>query len=93
METVEAIGKVLVVGLLLGAGLPALFAVGLRLQTLGSGGENADGTPQEPHPALKTLAYVIFGVVILVILTGILWITRQTIFYYTGFKIFPFGYK
>lgn len=36
---------------------------------------------------------MIFGVVILVIAVGILWITRQTIFYYTGVKIFPFGYK
>lgn len=93
METVEAIGKVLLVGLVLGAGLPALFAVGLRLQTLSNGSVEADGTTSGPHPALKPLAYVIFGVVVLVIVVGILWITRQTIFYYTGVKIFPFGYK
>lgn len=87
METFEAIGKVLIVGLMLGAGLPALFAVGLRLRSL------ADGTTSDPHPALKPVAYLIFGVVILVIVVGILWITRQTIFYHTGVKIFPFGYK
>ncbi|MFE0747829.1 hypothetical protein [Gordonia sp. NPDC058843] len=93
METFEAIGKVLLVGLVLGAGLPALFAVGLRLQSLGNGSADADGTASGPHPALKPLAYAIFGIVVLVIVVGILWITRQTIFYYTGVKIFPFGYK
>ena len=85
METFEAIGKVLIVGLVLGAGLPALFAVGLRLRSLAEGSVAADGTTPDPHPALKPVAYLIFG--------GILWITRQTIFYYTGVKIFPFGYK
>lgn len=50
METVEAIGKVLLVGLVLGAGLPALFAVGLRLQTLSNGSVEADGTTSGPHP-------------------------------------------
>ena len=34
-----------------------------------------------------------FAFVALVIVTGILWITRQTIYYYTDIKIFPFGYK
>ncbi|WGJ86504.1 hypothetical protein [Gordonia sp. SMJS1] len=93
METFEAIGKVLIVGLVLGAGLPALFAVGLRLRSLAEGSVAADGTTSDPHPALKPVAYLIFGVVILVIVVGILWITRQTIFYHTGVKIFPFGYK
>ena len=65
METLEAIGKVLIVGLVLGAGLPALFAVGLRLRSLAEGSVAADGTTSDPHPALKPVAYLIFGVVIL----------------------------
>lgn len=93
MDTFEAIGKVLVVGLAFGAGLPALFAIGLRVQSLGNGAVDADGAASGPHPALKALAYVIFAIVILVIVVGILWITRQTIYYYTGIKLFPFGYK
>lgn len=93
MDTFEAIGKVLVVGLAFGAGLPALFAIGLRVQSLANGAVDADGTTSGPHPALKPLAYVIFAIVVLVIVVGILWITRQTIYYYTGIKLFPFGYK
>ncbi|ACY20364.1 hypothetical protein Gbro_1055 [Gordonia bronchialis DSM 43247] len=93
MDIVEAIGKVLMVGLVLGAGLPALFAYGLRLHSVGNGDENADGTLSAPHPALKVASYLVFAFVALVIVTGILWITRQTIYYYTDIKIFPFGYK
>lgn len=93
MDIVESIGKVLLVGLVLGAGLPAVFAVGLRLYADGSGGTDAEGTTHAPNPALRALAYVLFAFVALVIVTGILWITRQTIYYYTDIKIFPFGYK
>ena len=93
METIEAITKVLIVGLVLGAGLPALFAVGMRLQSAPEGEGYGGSATDAPHPVRRLLAYAIFGFVALVIITGILWITRQTIFYYTGIKIFPFGYK
>ncbi|WAC56770.1 hypothetical protein [Gordonia sp. SL306] len=93
MDIVEAIGKVLIVGLIFGAGLPALFAFGLRFHAEGASETNADGTVSQGNPAMRALGYVIFGVVGLLILLGLLWITRQTIFYYTDIKIFPFGYK
>ncbi|MGC4961672.1 hypothetical protein ACPXCG_14460 [Gordonia sp. DT218] len=93
MDIVESIGKVLIVGLIFGAGLPALFAFGLRFHAEGASETNADGTVSQGNPAMRTLGYVIFGVVGLLILLGLLWITRQTIFYYTDIKIFPFGYK
>ncbi|NDK91683.1 hypothetical protein GYA93_19195 [Gordonia desulfuricans] len=94
MHTLEAIGKVLIVGLLFGAGLPAIFAVGLRLQAAGSGDANADGTVTAPNPALKFAAYVLYALVLAAIVFGILWITRQTILYYTDVKIFPsWAYK
>lgn len=93
MDIVEAIGKVLIVGLIFGAGLPALFAVGLRLHAEGGGGTNADGTVSQGNPAQRALGYVIFAVVVLIIITALLWITRQTIYYYFDIKIFPFGYK
>jgi NO-binding membrane sensor protein with MHYT domain len=56
MTYVEAILKVLVVGLLLGAGLPALFATGMVAFSNGAGGEHSDGTVTAPNPILKTWA-------------------------------------
>ncbi|MCR8896838.1 hypothetical protein NWF34_07680 [Gordonia sp. GONU] len=92
MDIVEAIGKVLFIGLLFGAGLPALFAVGLRLHEQGSD-DVVDGSVVTGSPAMRVLSYVIFAVVALVIITALLWITRQTIYFHTGIKLFPFGYK
>jgi hypothetical protein len=91
METVEAIFKVLVVGLILGAGLPAIFAIGLRLHSAGSGDAHADGTASSGNPALKGVAYILFAFIAAVIVAGILWITRGTIDYYFGVNLFPFA--
>ncbi|MEO9326887.1 hypothetical protein [Gordonia aurantiaca] len=94
MDIVEAIGKVLLVGLVFGAGLPALFAIGMRVHSLGSDEAAADGTiVSHGNPAMRVLSYAIFGLVALVIVVALLWITRQTIYYYTDVKLFPFGYK
>ena len=63
MDIVEAIGKVLMVGLVLGAGLPALFAYGLRLHSVGNGDENADAAwyyPKTKHGARNIENYVAF---------------------------------
>ena len=69
MDIVEAIAKVLVVGLIFGAGLPALFAVGLRVHEQGSD-EVIDGSLVKGNPAMRVLSYAIFVVVALVILTA-----------------------
>jgi hypothetical protein len=83
---------VLVVGLVLGAGLPAVFAVGLRSYSDGAGGAEADGSTHTPNPALKSLGFLLFALVGFVIFLGILWITRTTIIHHTGFDPF-FGIK
>ncbi|WKG04509.1 hypothetical protein [Mycolicibacterium sp. HK-90] len=90
MTYLEAIFKVLVVGLILGAGLPAVFAAGLVAYSNGSGGANADGTTQAPNPALKVLGMALFVLVAFVILAAIAWITRTTIIHHTGIDLFPF---
>ena len=46
----ESILKVLVVGLLLGAGLPAIFAYGLVAYSAGAGSTEADGTTAGTQP-------------------------------------------
>lgn len=91
MHEFEAIFKVLVIGLVLGAGLPALFAVGLRLFAVGSGDTAADGTTTAGNPALKAVGIALFGLIGVVILLGILWITRTTINYHFGVNLFPFA--
>ncbi|OBK73734.1 hypothetical protein [Mycobacterium sp. 1274761.0] len=89
MSYLEAIFKVLVVGLILGAGLPAVFAGGLVAYSRGAGGQAADGTVQAPNPALKYLGILLFVFVGWVILTAVLWITRATIVHHFGFDPFP----
>jgi len=90
MSYVEAIFKVLVVGLILGAGLPAVFAGGLVAYSNGAGGKHADGTVQAPNPALKWLGILLFVFVGWVIVTAVAWITRATIVHHFGFDPFPF---
>lgn len=90
MHYLESIFRVLVVGLLLGAGLPAVFAIGLRLYSAGAGGVDEDGIVHPPQPALKPLGYALFLFVAAVILLAILWITRTTIIHHFGVDLFPY---
>jgi len=90
MTYFESIFKVLVVGLILGAGLPAVFASGLVAYSNGAGGQHADGTVVAPNPMLKYLGVALFVFVGWVILTAVLWITRTTIIHHTGIDLFPF---
>jgi len=90
MSYVEAILKVLVVGLVLGAGLPAVFAAGMVAYSNGAGGQHADGTVHASNPALKYLGIAMFVFVGWVILTAVAWITRTTIIHHFGFDPFPF---
>jgi hypothetical protein len=89
MTYFEAIFKVLVVGLILGAGLPALFATGMLAYSFGAGGEEADHAIHKPNPALKFLGIVLFLFVGLVIVTAVAWITRATIIHHFGIDLFP----
>ncbi|MCV7192444.1 hypothetical protein [Mycolicibacterium brumae] len=90
MHYLESILRVLAIGLVLGAGLPALFAVGLVAFSSGAGGETEDGALHAPNPVLKALGLVLFAVVGLVIVMAILWITRSTIVHH--FNVDPFWY-
>ena len=90
MVYLESIFKVLVVGLILGAGLPALFATGLVAFANGDGGTHEDGTTYAPNPVLKVLGLALFILVAAVIVIAILWITRTTIIHHTGVDLFPF---
>ena len=66
----EGAWSVLVVGLMLGAGLPTIFALGIRSLSYGVGGE-ADIEAHEPHLIGKIMAGFCFSVVILGVLAGV----------------------
>jgi hypothetical protein len=72
----EGAWKVLAAGLILGAGLPALFALGIRSMAWGAGGD-AEVSHARPNPMGKALAYVLFAVVILGVLLGITFIVAS----------------
>jgi hypothetical protein len=91
MVYLESIFKVLVVGLILGAGLPAIFAVGLVAYSHGAGVTDADGTTHSTNPAVKFLGLALFVFVGFVILTALAWITRSTIEHHFGVNLFPFA--
>lgn len=90
MHYLESIFRVLVVGLLLGAGLPAVFAVGLRAYATGAGGVDADGKEHGADPILKIVGMLLFVFVAAVIVMAILWITRNTLIHHFGFDAFPY---
>ena len=90
MHYLENIFRVLVVGLVLGAGLPAVFAVGLRAYANGSGGVDADGKEHAANFVLRILGILLFILVAAVIVMAILWITRNTLIHHFGFDAFPY---
>jgi hypothetical protein len=90
MTYLEAILKVLAVGLVLGAGLPAVFAVGLVAFSKGSGDVEPNGAATAPNPALKFLGLLLFALVSAVIVIAILYITKGTIKHHFGFNPVPF---
>lgn len=66
--------QVLFAALLLGAGLPAMFALGMKALAYGSGGTAEVAINSKPRAIGKVLAAVCFGTVVVAILLGISWI-------------------
>jgi hypothetical protein len=67
----QAAWKVLVAGLVLGAGIPALFALGVRFSAAGVGGEAMTITDSRPKSAFTALGALCFLVAALAIVLGI----------------------
>ena len=80
----EATLKILIFSMLAGAALPGLFAVGLRLQAVGAGAANTDGTQGQRNPVLLAIAGLIYAVVLTVIVIGVLYVARDFIAHHTG---------
>ena len=66
--------KVLLYSLLLGAGLPVVYALGVRSLGLASGSREVEGGAGERHPLGVALATVCFVVVLAGVALGLLYI-------------------
>lgn len=88
----DAAWRVLLIGLVFGAGLPALFAFGVRALAWGTGGEagiSESGVALKPHPAGRVVAYAIFAFVILLVLSGIGFIVAHGLGWSISFNPWP----
>ena len=88
-----AVFQIIVAGLLIGAGLPALFAIGVRMNAEGSGVVAHDGTVAHRNPALAALSWAIFALVLAVVIIGVLFIARDFIGHHTGWYILGAKHK
>ena len=84
---VDALLKVLVFGIVAGAGLPALFAVGVRTHAVGTGTIDGQQLSGDRRPILTAVAYVCFALVAVAIVTGVLFVARDFIGHHTGWYI------
>jgi hypothetical protein len=86
----EGAWQVLLAGLILGAGLPTLFAVGVRSIGHGTGGSAEVDTTAQPHPAGRILGILCFAIVVLGIVLGITFIIASGLGKELSFEhIFP----
>jgi hypothetical protein len=84
----EASLKILLYGLLLGSGLPALFALAVRLGAAGDGIIDTDGTAaRQKNPALTALSWALYALALVAVLISVLYIAREFIGAHTGLYI------
>ena len=85
----EAILEIIVAGLIVGAGLPALFSLGVRLNAEGVGvAGHSGGTVAKGNPLLVALSWVIFALVLTAVIIGVVFIARDFIGHHTGLYLF-----
>lgn len=69
--------RVLMISLVLGAGLPSVFAFGIRAMAFGQGGDaevHGSGAAPAPHPLGRVVAIACFAIVLAVVALGITFI-------------------
>ena len=88
-----AVGKIVLFGLLVGAGLPALFAVGVRLNAEGVGAAAHGGTVAQKNPVLVALSWALFALVLAAVIVGVLFVARDFIGQHTGLYILGAKHK
>ena len=77
--------KILVFGLLLGSGLPALFAIAVKVGAVGAGIQGSDGAAvAHKNPALTAISYAIYALALVAVAVGVLYIARDALGAWTG---------
>lgn len=85
----NAIGQVVAVSILIGAGLPAMFAYGVRALAEGAGG-TAEVSGEAGKPAMRIVAYFCFAIVLAVVVIGLAIIISSGLGYQVSFEhVFP----
>jgi hypothetical protein len=80
--------KILIFGLLLGSGLPALFALAVRAGAAGAGIQGSDGAAvAHKNPALTAISYAIYALALVAVVIGVLYVARDAIGAWTGVYI------
>ena len=90
IDILDKVIPVLIAGLFFGAGLPALYALGLRLLA-GRTEYTADGKLVEIEPpgtVAKIAASCIFAIIVAIVIIGILWVAKDFIDHTFGWNIF-----
>jgi hypothetical protein len=90
-EIAKSLGEVALIGLLLGAGLPLIFAIGMRFWAAEPATADGGTAVQTRNPVGQIIAYVCFAVVIVAVLVGILYIAKDFISH--TFDVQLFGAK
>lgn len=81
----SSLGSVLLFGLLLGAGLPAVFALGIRFMAAGAGG-GAEIDHAAPRPLSRAAGVVCFAIVAGAVVLGITVIVSSGFGYRVSFE-------
>ena len=87
-EMATGTGKVIVAGLIFGAGLPLLYTLGIRLGDTAGASEEAGDTAVVGRHVARWTAYAIFAVVLAAVIIGVLYITQKSIDHYLGIELF-----
>lgn len=89
-KTAESLWQVILVGLVLGAGLPALFAVGLRLLDTGRDTkiDNTGTATTTRNPIAVAGAVCCFAAVLIAIMAGILFVMSDFLEHTFGITVF-----
>lgn len=91
MDLLNDLFQVTLVGIILGAGIPLLFSIGIRLTVPAHGTDGTDGADHRPAAWQRIVAGLIFLVIIAAVVTGLLWITQGRLYDTFGWDLFGTG--